>query len=128
MMSKAFMFDEIVGSYVKNYCQTQGAFSEDQVEVLTNTLKNEILEEATLLINEDNKKKIKREAKNYKRKQLQKLKLSLIIETIFLAFCIGIIVNQVTNLISADHIWHVIIIFSIISVLIVIVATVDPKE
>lgn len=127
-MPKAFMFNEIVDSYVRNYCKTQGSFSEAQVEVLSNTLKCEILEEAALLMDEDNKKKIKREAKNYKRRQLQKLKLSLIIETIFLAFCIGIIVNQVTNLISAEHLWHAIIIFSIISVLIVIVATAAPKE
>jgi len=59
---------------------------------------------------------------------LQKVRISLIVETIFIAFLVGIVVNQVTNLIPKQH-WRLAIIISMgLCVFMVILATVEPKE
>ena len=74
------------------------------------------------------KARVDEEVKSHKRRALQALKLSLIIETIFLAFLVGIVVNQVTNLIPPEGLWIAIFGSLIISAFIVFIATLEPKE
>ena len=76
------------------------------------------------------KARVDEEVKAYKRQALQTLKRSLIVEAILVAFFVGIIVNQVTNIIP--ELWYcclgAIIVSLIVCVLLVMLGTTEPKE
>lgn len=73
-------------------------------------------------------KEAKKEAKSYKKSLFKKVRRSIIIETIFVAFLIGIIVNQVTFLIPENTLiaFFTIIISLLICVLFIMIET-DKK-
>ncbi len=76
------------------------------------------------------KARVDEEVKSYKRKAFQTLKRSIIIEAILVAFFVGIIVNQVTNVIP--ELWYcclgAIVISLIVCVLLIMLVTSEPKE
>ena len=51
------------------------------------------------------KKEIQKEAAAYKHSLFKKVRTSIIVETIFVAFLIGLIVNQVTYLLPQSYFW-----------------------
>lgn len=126
------MFDKVVTYYVKDFCRNNEHLSEEEIDTLSNTIKNDIWNNALPFMKqnqlEEFQKQAKKEAKTYKKNLIRKMKISIIVETIFLAFCVGIIVNQVTNIIPSQYCWHVIIISLLICVSLVMLATIEPKE
>lgn len=123
--------DTVVAYYVRHKFQCDVTNQNEFAEIVE-VIKTNILEEALPRISEkklsEEKQKVAEEAKQYKRQLLQKVRISLIVETIFIAFLVGIVVNQVTNLIPKQHWWLVIIISLGLCVFMVILATVEPKE
>lgn len=123
--------DKIVGYYVRHACHS-GVIDQDELAEITEAIKMNILEESLPQISEkklnEATQKIEEEAKEYKRKLLQKIKVTIIIETMFIAFLVGIVVNQVTYLIPNKY-WPLAILISLVlCVFMVILATAEPKE
>lgn len=130
-MAEKTLFDRVVEYYARHKCNP-GNISQDEFNNILGAFKHQVLEDAIPKIEKDELEKAKvrvdEEVKSYKRKALQALKLSLIIETIFLAFLVGIVVNQVTNLIPPEGLWIAIFLSLIVSAFIVYIATLEPKE
>ena len=123
--------DKVVGYYVKHICHSN-IIDQDELDEITEAIKMNILEEALPQISEKKlnevTQKVEEEAKEYKKKLLQNIKISIIVETIFIAFLFGIVVNQVTYLIPNKY-WSLAIVISLVlCVLMVILATAEPKE
>lgn len=110
--------DGIIEEFVKNHSHD---VSEDQIDLLSQALRNDIIKETMQL-------RVTKEALDYKRKLLCGIRITLVIETIFLAFFVGLIVNQTTNLIPERFCWCVIIVSLLLCVLLVVAATSEPKS
>ncbi len=107
------MLDTIVAAYVETF--RKGRYI-DQAEMdqIIESLKKQVLDDAVPLFEETElekaRKDIELEVRAYRKKLLHKLTVSIIIETIFIAFIVGLIVNQVTNLIPDRFgIWVIIV-------------------
>lgn len=123
--------DTVVAYYVRHKFRCD-VTDQDEFAKIVETIKMNILEEALPQISEkklsEARQKVEEEARQYKKQLLQKVRISLIVETIFIAFLVGIVVNQVTNLIPKQHWWLAIVISLGLCVFMVILATVEPKE
>lgn len=123
--------DKVVGYYVRHACHS-GVTNQDELAEITEAIKMNILEEALPQISEkklnEALQKAEEEAKQHKRELLQNIKITLIVETIFIAFLVGIIVNQATNLIPKEHCLEAIIISLILCAFMVMLAVAEPKE
>lgn len=123
--------DKVVGYYVRHACHS-GVTDQDELAEITEAIKMNILEEALPQISENKLneaiQKAEEEAKQHKKELLQNIKITLIAETIFVAFFVGIIVNQVTNLIPKEHCIAAIIISLLLCGFMVLLATAAPKE
>lgn len=130
-MAGETLLDKVVKYYAHHKCNPQ-KISQDELMSILEAFKQQLLKDAIPQIEKDELEKAKarvdEEVKSYKRKAFQTLKLSLVIETIFLAFLVGIVVNQVTNLIPSEYWWETIILSLIISAFTVRIATLEPKE
>lgn len=94
------MIDKIVKHYVMSFLSSEGkTFSDDELHIMETGIRTKLLEEACKILKTNLLKNAQEQAEAEKQKILRKFKVTLIIETIFIAFLIGIIVNQVTNLI-----------------------------
>ena len=94
------MIDKIVKHYVMSFLSSEGkTFSDDELHIMETVIRTKLLEEACKILKTNLLKNAQEQAEAEKQKILRKFKVTLIIETIFIAFLIGIIVNQVTNLI-----------------------------
>ena len=91
-------------------------FSDDELHSMELGVRTELLQEAFQLFKNSLLNKAQKQAEEEKQKILRKFKITLIIETIFIAFLIGIIVNQVTNLIPNK--WVISTIIIIVSLLV----------
>ena len=123
--------DTVIAYYVRHKLRCDVP-NEDEFGEIVEAIKTNILEEALPQISvkklSEAREKVEEEARQYKKQLLQKVRISLIVETIFIAFLVGIVVNQVTNLIPKQH-WRLAIIISMgLCVFMVILATVEPKE
>lgn len=123
--------DKVVGYYVRHACHS-GVTDQDELDEIAQAIKMMILEEALPQIAESKLnealQKVEEEAKQHKKKLLQDIKITLIIETIFIAFLVGIMVNQVTNLIPKEHCIAAIIISLLLCGFMVSLAAAAPKE
>lgn len=131
------MFDAILEKYIREKSKSQDeGFSEDDLGCIVKSLKDNILQNelfplAKLKMEREEKQKIDEQAKKYKEKIYSKLEVTIIVETIFIAFLVGLIVNQVTNWLDGCFEWQsavVVIISLIICTLIVIVGTAKAKR
>lgn len=94
------MIDKIVKHYVMSFLSSEGkTFSDDELHIMETGIRTKLLEEACKILKTNLLKNAQEQAEAEKQKILRKFKVTLIIKTIFIAFLIGIIVNQVTNLI-----------------------------
>lgn len=94
------MIDKIVKHYVMSFLSSEGkTFPDDELHIMETGIRTKLLEEACKILKTNLLKNAQEQAEAEKQKILRKFKVTLIIETIFIAFLIGIIVNQVTNLI-----------------------------
>lgn len=123
--------DKVVGYYVRHACHS-GVTDQDELAEITEAIKTIILEEALPQISENKLneafRKAEEEAKQHKKQLLQNIKITLIVETIFIAFLVGIMVNQVTSLIPKEHCMAAIVISLILCGFMVLLATAAPKE
>ncbi len=130
-MEDKTLFDRVVEYYARHKCNP-GNISQEEFSNILGAFKHQVLQDAIPQIEKEEldkaKARVDEEVKSHKRKALQALKLSLIIETIFLAFLVGIVVNQVTNLIPPEGLWIAIFVSLIVSAFIVYIATLEPKE
>ncbi len=132
-MKEETLFDGVVDCYVRHKCKSD-EIPQDEFHNIVEAFKLQLLKDAASQIEKDELEKGKaradEEVKAYKRKTFQALKRSLIVEAILVAFCVGIIVNQVTTVIP--EVWNycigVIIISLLVCVLLVILGTAEPKE
>lgn len=109
-------FDQIIESYVKSVLSNEAKSNPDSISRLSDALKQDILsdvadEEVKQLRKkaeqeaELHKKHIISEAEQYKKNIIKKAERSLIYEAIFIAFLVGMVVNQVTNLVPQSGWW-----------------------
>lgn len=123
--------DKVVGYYVRHVCPG-ATIDKNELAEITDSIKMHILAEALPQISEDKLndalQKAEEEARQYKKKLFQNIKVSIIVETIFIAFLVGIMVNQVTNLIPPELCLAAIIIPLVLCTLMVILTTEEPKE
>ena len=119
------MIDKIVKHYVMSFLSSEGkTFSDDELHIMETGIRTKLLEEACKILKTTLLKNAQEQAETEKQKILRKFKVTLIIETIFIAFLIGIIVNQVTNLIPNKWIisTSIIIVALLVCVLMVLLA------
>lgn len=95
------MFNNIVKHYVASFIKLETNIPESEKICIEQAVRSEILEDASKIISRDLAKK---EANKEKKKILKKFTITLIIETLFIAFLVGIIVNQATIFIPVNHI------------------------
>lgn len=130
-MEEKPLFDIVIDYYARHRSNPSN-IPLDELNSIKKSFKYQVAKDAIPWIEKEElekaKARVEEEVKSYKRKALQALKLSLIIETIFLAFLVGIVVNQVTNLIPPEGLWIAIIVSLIVSAFIVYLATLEPKE
>lgn len=122
------MLTKVVQYYVsKNIKENTEAVDE---EVLTRAVRQNVIEDAYAELVAEGKHQAVEEVKQYKRNLLEKLKRTVIIETIFIAFLVGLIVNQVTNLIPPGIYWTLGVCLAsvIVGGAMVCLATADSKE
>ena len=123
--------DKVVGYYVRHICHS-GVTDQEELAAITEAVKINILEETLPQISAQRlteaNRRVEEEARQYKRRLLQNVKISLIVETILIAFLVGIAVNQVTSLIPSQYCLWAIIISLVLCVLMVMLATAEPKE
>lgn len=132
-MAEKTLFDTVVEYYARHR-YTAGNIPQDELNSIIESFKHQVSKDAIPRIEKDELEKAKarvdEEVKAYKRQALQTLKRSLIIEAILVAFFVGIIVNQVTNIIP--ELWYcclgAIIVSLIVCVLLVMLGTTEPKE
>lgn len=116
MPSSESMLDKIVKHYVESLHKNGSNIPDNEKISISEALKSKILQEVFIKFKDSFHAKVRTEAADEKRKILKKFKTTLIIETLVIAFLIGIIVNQVTNLIP-EH-WFVSTAIIVISLLI----------
>lgn len=132
-MDEKTLFDRVVEYYARHK-SNPGSISQDELNDILGAFKRQVLEDAIPQIEkselEKAKARVNEEASAYKRKVFQNLRRSLIIEAIFVAFLVGIVVNQVTWLIPEAWNWclGVIAISLIVCTLLVVLSTTEPEE
>jgi len=132
-MKEKTLFDNVVEYYARHKCNP-GTISQDEYDSILEAFRKKVLEDAIPQFEKEEwekaKARVEAEVKAYKRKALQNLKRSLIIDAILVAFLVGIIVNQVTTLIPEA--WYcclgVILVSFGACVLLVILGTAEPEE
>lgn len=96
------MLENLTNYYAKHHFNG----SLDEIQAMSKRLQKDVLDEAYLLISETElqkaREKAKSEVKTQKQKWIRRAKLSLVVETLFVAFFVGIIVNQITSWISTE--------------------------
>ena len=125
------MLDIVIAYYVEKY--RGGRFVENnELKEINNSIRQLVLSEALPLIEkeklEEAKRKVEQDIKSYRRKLLRELRVSLIVETIFIAFVVGIIVNQVTNYISERYSVLTVVIGILLCVLLVLLLTSEREK
>lgn len=140
VQSDTELLDNVIKSYVTGSGEKKGKrFTKKQTEVMASALKGKIVSEELIpLVSESQlrveKKKIEQEAKAYKAKIFSRLRVTLIFETIFVAFLVGIVVNQATAGISwlSERLnwisWGSVIIALLVCILVVILGTSNTGE
>lgn len=127
------LFD-IVVEYYARHRPNAGNVPQEELNSIIEAFKYQVSKDALPRIEKEELEKAKarvdEEVRAYKRRTFQTLKRSIIIEAILVAFFVGIIVNQVTNVIP--ELWYcclgAIVVSLIVCVLLVILGTSEPKE
>lgn len=102
MSRSGSMFDKAVKHYVEfQFNKTNNSISQSEKVQIERLVRSTVLEDASKIISRDLAEK---EANKEKKKILKKFTITLIIETLFIAFLVGIITNQVTIFIPVNHI------------------------
>ena len=118
------MFDQVVEHYIQQFRPKGSNISDFEMENIFQSVKKNIRDEVMDFIEEEERKKIlnkiEGEAKDYRKKLFRKVKV-----TIFVAFLVGLIVNQVTSLIPQVYCWGVIILSFLACVLLIFLETKD---
>ena len=96
------MFDKIVNYYVASRLGKENNLSVSERNSIEKAVRSAVLKDTYQILGKNLLSRAKEEANTEKRRLVKRFKITLIIETIFIAFLVGIIVNQVTNLIP-DH-------------------------
>lgn len=119
------MFGKIIKHYVNSNLNNKSKITVQELLKIQSGIQNEVIKEIFQSYKGDLLDKARIKAQEEKRKIIKRVKLSLIIETIFIAFLVGIIVNQVTNFIPCNNFFSiaVIIIALIICLLMVLLTT-----
>lgn len=116
------MLDTIVADYVKKFKRAQ-SIEQTEMEQIIDSIKKQVLADAFPLFEEMELEKAREKAEldvqAYKKKLLHRVTVSIIVETIFIAFIVGIIVNQVTELIPDQYGIVVIVVGILVCVLFV---------
>ncbi len=116
-------FDQVVEFYVKSKLSDEEKTNLSSIDNFSAALKKEILsdlrDEEIRRMQKDVKEQKEQylesaaaEAKKHKKKIMKKAEKSLICEAIFIAFLVGMTVNQVTNLLPPSKLLAVLIILS----------------
>lgn len=104
------ILDNIVNNYVDslNIDNDKNKIREADRLFISNSVKSELQRGFFIKFKKSLLIKAKEEAEKEKRKIISRFKITLIIETIFIAFLVGIIVNQVSSLLPVQ--WYIILI------------------
>lgn len=122
------MLTKVVQYYVSNNVK-RNAETVDQ-EAITQAVRENIVKDAYDELVAEGKGQVVEEVKQYKRNLLEKLKRTVILETIIIALLVGLVVNQITNLIPVGPLWvlGVCLASVVVGVAMVYLATSDTKE
>lgn len=124
---KKTMLDIMITDYVEKF-QKDRYIEQNELEQIHSSIRQQVLTNALPLIEKEAKKAVDNDVKKYKRQLLKKLRISIIVETIFLAFIVGIIVNQVTIYIPKEFSIFAILFGSLICVLLVILLLIGQEK
>lgn len=116
MPNSESMLDKIVKHYVESLNKNGSNISDSEKASISEALRSKVLQEVFVKFKDSFHAKVKIEVAEEKRKILKNFKTTLIIETLVIAFLIGIIVNQVTSLIPKH--WFISTAIIVISLLI----------
>lgn len=121
------MFDNIVKYYVTSRLNSKENNLSDSEKIgIEQGIRSEVLKEVHGMLGRDLLDKAEEDANKAKRKIVKKFKITLIIETLFIGFLIGIIVNQVTLFIPVHWIAGVIaIVVSLILCVIILFLNIE---
>lgn len=108
------MLDKIVRHYVISLLNKTNSLSKAEIEEITKGIRSEVIRNTYQNLDRKLLEKAKKEAFFEKQKILNKFKINLIIETLFIAFLVGLIVNQVTNFIDNQPVSFITIIISLL--------------
>ena len=129
------LLKSMVGKYVRSFAEHDSAsHKEEELQQIEKAVMKQILDDSLLLIEEktleEGQEKVRREIADYKRAMMRRLRISLIVETIFLAFVVGIVVNQVTELIPGGWMTRVFVILlaAVVSIFLVLLMTAVEEE
>lgn len=133
------MLDQVIESYIKSLLSDEEKNNLASISRLAGSLKQDILsdvkdEEIKKLIKEAKndadryKENLISEAENHKKKIIRNAERSLIYEAIFIAFLVGMIVNQVTGFVPKSGWWAGGIILSALLVCILLVYAETGKD
>lgn len=134
VVDKADILDTLLDTYIQQKHFKDTAVTENEVAAVTAAIKQKVLDEAYRYYTEEQisqaREKAEREAKERRRKLLAKVKRTLVIETIFLALTVGLIVNQITTWIPDGYNWSVpaVVIGLMVCTLLVVIMASDSTE
>ena len=114
MQNVETMLDKIVRYYVISRLNKTNSLSKAEIEEITKGIHSEVIKNTYQNLDRKLLEKAKKEAFFEKQKILNKFKINLIIETLFIAFLVGLIVNQVTNFIDNQPVSFITIIISLL--------------
>lgn len=132
-------FDQVIESYVKSVLSDEEKNNPTSISRLADALKQDLLSD----VNDEEVKQLRKEAKkeadrykediiseaeNHKKNIIRKAERSLIYEAIFIAFLVGMIVNQVTNLVPNSGWWAGGIIFGALLLCVLLVRGETGKD
>lgn len=114
MQNVETMLDKIVRYYVISRLNKTNSLSKAEIENITKGILSEVIKDTYQNLDSKLLEKSKKEAFAEKQKILNKFKITLIIETLFIAFLVGLIVNQATNFIDNQPVSFTTIIISLL--------------
>ncbi len=114
MQNVETMLDKIVRYYVISRLNKTNSLSKAEIENITKGILSEVIKDTCQNLDSKLLEKSKKEAFAEKQKILNKFKITLIIETLFIAFLVGLIVNQATNFIDNQPVSFTTIIISLL--------------
>lgn len=109
-------FDQVIECYVKSVLSDEEKGNLTSISRLAGALKQDLLSD----VKDEEVKQLRKEAKedaerykegiiseaeNYKKNAIKKVERTLIYEAIFIAFLVGMVVNQATNLVPKSDWW-----------------------